>query len=579
MEWIKLPNREISEEAKGFISKLNVPKKFRPLWENQGESIYLIDKYLKKVDNVILDMPTGTGKSLIAILSVNMQKSNYYLCTFVNALIDQYLRDFKNLACIRGRANYNCMNELSVKANESKCVLDRKYKCVVKAEGECLYSNALSKAEESDEVLTTPAYLYRMIGKRLDKRALLLIDEAHKLDDFYQSLIGLRIVRKKWDNYGLGGQLFDVMKETKRRSSNMEEEVSKWIKIIEKMKDNVKDIKNSLKYSLDKFKDGSDVEKRMRKQIIGAKNFIYGIDNMLEYHAGGGILVATHALGKNPFIEFKPINIYDYGKKLLDKVASKRIFMSATMPVPPQAFVNSLGLEEDNSVFIQVVEHTFPLKNRLVRLRYAGDMTYKHIDRTLPKMIRVIDEIMGERKDKRGLILPYTHKIRNYILDNVNGGNRSRLISNDNYKVALDTFIDSKRSNVVLISTVNEGLDLYGKLAEFLIMCKMPYPNISDEYVKARMRTVLCQTCNKIYIPKNDSDKKRCFKCFNKVKDVGYQWYVSQTGVAVVQMSARTTRGPDEFTELFFIDSAFDRWYSRNKRILSKWFRESIVRY
>jgi len=580
MQWIKLPNNKISEEAKEFISNLNVPKKFRPLWENQGEAIYLIDKYLKEVDNVILDMPTGTGKTIIGILSINLSKKDYFLCTFVNALIDQYLRDFKELSCIRGRANYDCMNELFVKANESQCVLDKKYVCEFKKEGDCPYNNALLEAQASNEVLTTPAYLYRMINKKLNKRSLLLIDEAHKLEDFYQTLIGLKITKNRWNNYGLGEDLSEVIREVKKKHGDMEGEVKRWIEIIREMKDNAKDTMNRNKYSLYKFKGSHKKELRLRKQIINAKNFIYGIDNMLDYCKGEGVLVATHNIeGKNWYIEFKPINIYDFGKKLLDRVADKRIFMSATMPVPPQVFANSLGIEEDNSVFIQVVEHTFPLENRLVRLRYAGDMTYKHINQTLPKMVSKIEEIMSENKEKRGLILPYTHKIRNYILDNMNGNNRNRLISNDNYKLALDTFKDSRRDDIVLISTVNEGLDLYGKLAEFLIMCKCPYPNIRDEYIKARMSTVLCEKCEKIYIPKDSQEKLFCRVCGGVVKDVGYKWYSSKVGLEIMQGLGRITRNKDEYTKLYLLDSAFDRWYSRNKKSLPKWFRESIVKY
>ena len=588
MKTFKLPDKNISREAKDFISMLEsrLPDRFLPLRPNQGEAIYLIVKYIQEVDNIFLDCPTGSGKSLIAVASAEMCDAPFYLCTFVNGLIDQYMRDFE-LDCIRGRANYDCSLMPGIHAGIAKCKFDAKFRdnCVEYLKGNCAYYNAVERAEASPKVLTTPQYIFRRVGGMggLTHRPVVIIDEGHNTESFFRDLTGITITESRWEKYGLDGQFEDTISAI-RGYKNDDVILDEWIDVlrimivganeaIERARASMRFVKDNMFYEED---DDNEELRELERDVIHANSFVKEAETMLFYQEQGGIFVIGYGYsnGGRAHVELKPVNIYDFGEKLLDTVADKRIFMSATIPRPPQVFSQALGIDEDNCIAIQVEEHPFPVENRIVNKRYAGSMVRKHINKTKPKMLGLIEDIMLEH-DKRGLILPYTHELKKYFSENMNSRLSGRLFFNDNYRVALEEFLNSSRKDAVLISTVNEGLDLHGDLAEFLIIPKVPYPNINDSYVKKRMKTAYCNTCKRIYIP--DKKNNNCETCGSAIKRVGQAWYNGQVAITVVQMCGRATRNPDEKTYIAILDSAFEDWLRRgNRKILPKWFLESL---
>ena len=57
---------------------------------------------------VVIEAPTGSGKSGIAV-TMAREADSAYIVTAQKLLQDQYVRDFPELALMKGRANYPCL--------------------------------------------------------------------------------------------------------------------------------------------------------------------------------------------------------------------------------------------------------------------------------------------------------------------------------------------------------------------------------------------------------------------------------------------------------------------------------------
>jgi hypothetical protein len=102
----------------------------------------------------------------------------------------------------------------------------------------------------------------------------------------------------------------------------------------------------------------------------------------------------------------------------------------------------------------------------------------------------------------------------------------------------------SKGGSVLVSPSLTEGVDLKDELARYQIVCKVPYPRL-DAYTRAR------------------SARDR-------------RWYELKTAWALVQMVGRAVRSDTDFAATFVLDSHFEKFASRNERILPAWWRSAI---
>ena len=76
--------------------------------EGQREAIeYAVDKFNAGKRVVIIEAPTGSGKSAIGMTIANMANRSYYL-TITKQLQDQLTQDFEEIVELKGRNAYPC---------------------------------------------------------------------------------------------------------------------------------------------------------------------------------------------------------------------------------------------------------------------------------------------------------------------------------------------------------------------------------------------------------------------------------------------------------------------------------------
>jgi len=259
-------------------------------------------------------------------------------------------------------------------------------------------------------------------------------------------------------------------------------------------------------------------------------------------------------------------------------VALKSIFSSATI-LSSDVFVNSLGLDPDKTAFIDVDEIPFKAKNRKIYIKKAGNMGYKSKDKTLPKLISIIQDIIFENRGVKGVIIPNSFWLTNAIYDGIKDTGIPIFYHNENRddrNDAIEGYMRTKGEAILISTYIKEGFDFKDDLCRYLIIPKIPYPSMDD---KIKKRMLLSQAWflenNKDYCnPKIQSDGLcRNFSCSQPCQ----RWYIWKTALDVVQMTGRAVRHEEDYAKIYILDSAFGRFNYMASSMLPSWWKEALI--
>ena len=157
-------------------------------------------------------------------------------------------------------------------------------------------------------------------------------------------------------------------------------------------------------------------------------------------------------------------------------------------------------------------------------------------------------EIIDKYPDDRVLVHTVNSKVRDYLLNSLP---QQRLISHttNNREEMLETFRLAKAPLVMISPSFDRGIDLYDDQCRCVIIAKMPYLDLSDKQVKARMA-----------LPG------------------GQRWYNLRTAQTLVQMSGRAVRSKTDHADTWILDRQFESVLMRTRHILPKWWLAAIKR-
>ena len=516
-------------------------------------------------DNIVVQAPTGIGKSAIAMTVQNRFKSGYLLAPSLG-LTEQYIADYGDrLEEVKGRRNFDCWVRPG-NAHAAPCWRAGSSCPHTKREDPCPYYDQKFKASDARITLSNPAYLFRVVQGNSDfeQRDFAIIDEAHRMESFMLDLLETRINVKDWRAvYGKGSMPHHYHAED-------------WFSDLTTMKSDVKSLKERAELDGDepKVEQFSD----LLSKIIDCLDLLKDSKN---------VVVETNNNRFGQYAAFKPVRANRFAGEHLDNVARRRIFLSATI-LDIDTFLSSLGLEEQKTLYINVTESPFPKENFNVHYAGCGSMSWGKRDASIPKQIRAIAGIMEKWPDKRGVILPHSHAIRKRIVQGlIDEGYEDRIVTHDSdvrgRELALKRFMTDPDPSLVLISTyVTEGFDFKGKLAEWLVICKIPYlPVKGDPVIEQRMEEDEHQwrrdhegTPECPYEPPTKYSNNLCgnFSCPSPCQ----KWYNLQTSLKIVQGAGRIVRSSDDVGHLFILDGSWPRFFRQNVGLLPGWFRQNI---
>jgi len=495
--------------------------------EGQRETIEQIeDAFNQGKKTVILEAPTGSGKSRIAEAFAR-QANDTHILTPQKILQDQYERDLvgEKIKIMKGRGAYSCLR-LKGTCNEGMC----KRKVEVDERGNevhlkclnCPYSIALQKAKESPITIHNFDSFYYQRG--FDPRKLLIIDECHNIENKYLDFISVKFSDKRYlgnfsiPNYKTLEEYVPFLNELNSyledRAGTLEEKKHEGLDEGEvKELDFCKSSINKLEIFFDSFNDGSE--------------WIHKFEDKDYYET----------------IEFKPLFVQPFVKRTLFPKGNRILMMSATI-CDVKAFVQSIGLKSQDKVEFIRENSYFPLKNHSIEKKNIGRMSRKYIKESLPKLVSRIEEILLIHPGQKGITQTHTKRIANYIKKHLDN---SRLTFNKDSETPKEMLKkhENKGSSVIVASGLREGIDLFGELSKFQIICKVPYPDLGDKRVKRK-------------------------------SEIEPRWYQWMTTIAFIQSLGRSVRSKEDKVTTYILDSDFSYFYLRNRRFFPSHLRKII---
>ncbi|MDO8640089.1 MAG: helicase C-terminal domain-containing protein [Nitrosarchaeum sp.] len=515
----------------------------------QRETIEEVQGHLlNNVKDIILEMPTGSGKSPVAI-STGIWSENAYCLTSQKILQDQYIRDFEEnmqVSVLKGRGNYEC-TFLGSPTMCNECYEPARKECY--RNGTCLYQNAKRRTASATIALMNYCYFLNVIdcdpSQVFKPRKLLICDEAHCLESELMSQIEFvlsEFVFKRM-NYPVTVPTYETLQEY---AAWIQENIDAIGKILNNKSGQLKSMNQ---YRVNLSKDSAEFLRlagesaELASEVEDIDRLFRRMKTFLETLSHVEWIFTVEKTEKLKFkrVVFRPLTVDQFANAALLCYGTQRLYMSATI-LDKKSFCKSLGLNFEEAVFIRV-SSTFPPENRKIYFTKTGYMNMANIDETLPKIVTDVNKALDYHKAEKGLIHCHSYKIANFIEQNCYN---PRLIFHDstNREVMLSKFMTSKEPMVIVSPSMTEGLDLKDDLARWEIIVKIPYLYIGDKQTARRMKV--------------DPD-----------------WYNWQTCLTLVQCYGRIFRSETDWGTAYIFDSGARSFIQKNKAILPEWFLEA----
>lgn len=526
--------------------ELGLPNKFGDFREIQVEAIEQVLEGEKRVQGLCL--PTGAGKSLVAMAIAKATGLRTAILTSTKGLQTQYLADYSEsgLVDIRGKANYACadLKNLSCRWGEVEGCRFAKM-----GGHTCTYEAERWTAKQSQIVLTNYAYWVRVNMKGAgiqytDAEArsynsgaanpveLLVLDEAHRAMEELSKCLSVQVKESWLANHSIS---YD------KRAATIDE----W-----KDQAGLMAVEAELKYNaaLDDLK---------QKPSKHARDKVYELGEVLESLGAISVMKAQHwVVDARQGTNFGRWWVFDciwpgaLAESRLFNGATKIVAMSATLK--PMA-LGMLGLKKEDYDFrewpaVFEARRTPCLHVKTVRLSHRSEQ------KDLDKWVRRIDEILDSRADglkRNGIIHTVSYARQKYLMEHSRHTRRMLANTSDPDSATAQEIVDWFKSNTgegwALVSpSFATGWDFPGDTCRWQIIAKVPIPDSRSPVMQARME-----------------------------RNPKYVDYLAMQ--EFVQARGRGTRSEEDWCEVFCVDDMIQWFLGKNRGLAPREFEVRTV--
>ena len=505
--------------TKGVSTDYFVAESYRPY---QRETIEEVEAAFEQgYRHVVVDAPTGSGKSHIA-RAFAFQANDAHIITIQKLLQDQYQRDFPDMFVMKGRNAYACLKgEAGATCADGPCRLKKQTACPG-----CPYRIAKIKAAEAPVTVHNfdSFYYQNSYGAGFTGRKLIIIDEAHNISEKFLGFLSFTINSRSGIQVPKANRLADYDNFVSSACSEYSDEL--------KGLESQYELVGLSKDNLWRMQELSRLVHRMRR-YLHEREKDYPSEYVFDYDEDGRWA---------PKVTFRPVSVGDYASRWLFNYGERSLMMSATI-LDKEMFCREIGLNPQEVYYI-AVPSSFPSENRQIIKKYAGSMSYKDINETLPTIVERIQEIVDRYPGRKGIVQTHSEKIAGYLKRNLRD---PRFTFNKDYQTPQQMLEIHRRKegSIIVASGLREGLDLRGELSKIQIFCKIPYPSLGDKVVKRKL-------------------------------ELNERWYGWITTVMFVQALGRSVRSSTERAVTYILDSGFGFFYTKNKRFIPRYIKEAI---
>ena len=517
------------EEIEAKLDAL-VPKKFgedfafRP---GQREAVVdILDTYFNSdIDTYVLEAPTGSGKSLIAMVCSAFLEENDlrgYILTSELALQDQYMRDFAKHSLawgsVKGADVYTCaVNSLPFSLGECR-MQKMSYEQAENLDcwPHCGYLTNRKKSIESKVSLLN--YSYALIqrnyvedqqqskgfGVPFPARDFAFCDEAHKIPDIVQSHFSPVINHEFLESLKF---LETFQKKLKVGGEVIYSNIKSLVFLLEK-EDNPEFIYSYLKklYAFlvkQRHKDSlmSEISKKLtwdqmssdwKRAVFSAdrnKDVYCKIDDYLQIVKSGSVgkIVKDVAWSEKPtptitlnYVEESALVLKHFIRKLGFKV-----LMSATIG-NPRNYLAMLGIR--NARYNKIAS-TFNYQKSPIYFTYRNRVNQKNVEEKIPILANYLKTIMDKHPEENGIVHSGSYWLGQKVWEKLppKYQKRIKLYSGTQEKINALSYLEDSNT-IIMGPSLLEGIDLSENLSRIQVFLKVPYPGISNNLTREKMK-------------------------------------------------------------------------------------------
>jgi len=502
--------------------------KFTEWYPGQEQAFRDLMMWLQAPERFLcMNAPTGSGKSLLAMLLAVLGSKKVAVLTVTKGLQAQLNGDYKQIGLedIRGQNNYECIDADTVSfvsVEDGHCHAG--IPCDFRKSG-CLYYDRVEVAKRSPLIVTNYSYYLAQMhfSDGLGHRDLLICDEAHLAFQALESHLSLFFGNaeiqslgadpplgfKVWEEWLAWGR--DVIKPARAALLLVEEEIAE---ILGEGGKPSAGLTRSIKHY---------------KYIVGRLERLIGAKGRWIWQAiRSGWQLTPVWPGQQASVLYGTI--------------PKILLMSATLN-PKTA--DSLAVPESDRRWLDVPSY-FPAKQSPIAHYKTIRMNNKTTDGEMRVWAAHIDQLISRRLDRKGIVFTVSYNRRNFLLNNSEYRHLMMTHASDNVYQVVEEFKQAPAPRILLSPTVTSGWDFPDTACEYAIIGKIPYPDSRDPVVKARLE--------------DDKD---------------WTSYLAMT--TLEQEVGRGTRSATDRCEYLIVDDNWAWFRKRYGQFASRWFHDRVI--
>lgn len=472
--------------------------------------------------------PTGTGKSVIALLAARMTDTRTLIVTATKGLQEQYIGDAKPLGgvIVKGQNNFPCTLVRGIIADEGPC--HEGLPCPYAKSGGCPYREQLATALSSQLVITNYAYYLAQtrFSSGLGVFGLVVFDEGHMAFNSMES--HLTIYFAKMDVESLGVSFPAITDQWALWRSWAETSLPIVEGVVSKLESDVKALRTS----------GGVVPSALSHSYRISKSVSSRLGSMSSAQ-GDWVIEKTHHGWR-----FVPKWVSGYGMAALFQDTPKVMLMSAILSTKT---ADALGVSPaPDRAWIEAPSY-FPPQNTPIWHVPTTRVNYRTDDYGSTIWVTRIDQIISRRLDRKGIVFTVSYDRAHLLLQRSRYANIMLTHSTGDVIRVVEKFKSMSAPAVLVSPTVTTGWDFPAELynIRYIIIGKVPYPDTKDPVMKARQ----------------EDDK---------------EWSSYLAMETVIQESGRASRSATDKCEILIVDDSWKWFWWQYQKYAPQWFKARV---